>query len=336
VYLDGDGTTDLISGSWPGELFFFKGQGKGQFDAPVKLKDKHGKTINIGGGKRPDSGGMIVIAGDAKFEKGDKGQDVIVYEGERIVVPEGKSAGITGTASAVHAVDWDDDGKLDLLVGEIGGHVYLIPNEGTPKAWAFGKEQPLKAGGEEIKVDGGDAGPFAVDWDRDGRTDLLVGAGDGSVWLYRNVGSAKKPRLAAGVCLVSAGDTAYGADVPKEPRRGTRAKVCAVDWDRDGRLDLLVGDIATQKPDLPEPTPQQKAEQDQARKDLEPLQKRHGELISRVFSDKPPQGAEKEKVEKEMTELQEKMGKLRDKIPPEFEQHGWVWLFRRKPAATGG
>src|SRR3954451_13823245 len=115
-----------MSGSWPGEIFFFKARGKGQFDAPVKLKNKDGKTINIGGGKRPDSSGMVLIAGDAKFEKDEKtGRDVIVYEGERIVIPEGKSAGVTGTASAVHAVDWDGDGTIDLLVGDIGGNVYL-------------------------------------------------------------------------------------------------------------------------------------------------------------------------------------------------------------------
>ena len=86
--LDGDGIPDLISGSWPGEIFFFKGKGKGDFEAPVKIKDKKGKSINIGGGRR-DSGDMILVAGDATFETTDKGT-VIVYEGERIAVPKDK------------------------------------------------------------------------------------------------------------------------------------------------------------------------------------------------------------------------------------------------------
>ena len=170
--LDGDGIPDLISGSWPGEIFFFKGGPNHTFAAPVKLKDKHGKTINIGGGLRKNGGDMILVAGDATFENTDKGT-VIVYEGERIEVPSGKEAGITGTASAVHAVDWDGDGKIDLLVGDIGGNVYLLPNEGTREKYAFGKERQLTAGGKPLRVNG-DAGPFACDWDGDGKIDLLV------------------------------------------------------------------------------------------------------------------------------------------------------------------
>ena len=65
--LDGDGIPDLISGSWPGELFFFRGKGKGHFDAPIKLKDKNGKTINVGGGLQKHDD-MILVAGDAKYE----------------------------------------------------------------------------------------------------------------------------------------------------------------------------------------------------------------------------------------------------------------------------
>ncbi len=131
--LDGDGTLDVLSGSWPGELFFFKGQGKGKFDAPVKLKDKDGKTINVGGGVR-EQGEMLLVAGDAKYEKDEKGGQVIVYEVKLIAVPEGKSAGIPGTASALHAFDWDGDGVLDLLVGDIAGNVHLLRNEGTTPA----------------------------------------------------------------------------------------------------------------------------------------------------------------------------------------------------------
>ncbi|MCI0464198.1 MAG: VCBS repeat-containing protein, partial [Gemmataceae bacterium] len=279
--LDGDGQLDLLSGSWPGELFLFRGGPGRSFAAPVMLKDKDGNIINIGGGIREEPNGRILITGNAEFEQTPEGT-FVNYHGKRIQSTAEKPIAVTGTASAVHAVDWDGDGRLDLLVGDIRGQVYLIPNEGTAKAYAFGKERQLQAGGKLLRVDGGDAGPFAADWDGDGRLDLLVGAGDGSVWFYRNVGNAKAPELAAGVRLIPPGEASFGADAPKQPRRGMRAKVCAVDWNSDGRLDLLVGDFSTQKPDLPEPTPEQKAEHDKLRRQLESVMGRYRELVTKL------------------------------------------------------
>jgi hypothetical protein len=328
VDLNGDGYLDIISGSWPGELFFFEGGPDRTFAAPVKLKNKFGKTINIGGGRR-DSNKMILVAGDAVFDE-QSNYRAIIYEGERIEIPEGENGGITGTASVVHAVDWDGDGDLDLLVGDIGGNVYLIPNEGTAQAYSFGTEQQLKAGGKPLRVNG-DAGPFVADWDGDGKLDLLVGAGDGSVSLFRNIGSPGDPELAAAEKLVAPGTTAFGADAPAEPRRGIRAKVCVTDWDGDGRLDLLVGDFATQKPQLPPATPEQQAEQDRIRKELEGIQNQWSELINKLYSDKKVDNEERDKLQKQLTELSPRMEELRSKLPPEYENHGWIWLFLRNP-----
>jgi hypothetical protein len=332
VDLDGDGYVDLISGSWPGEIFFFKGGPNHTFAPPVKLKDKFGKTINIGGGIRQNTGEQILIAGDAQFEEKDK-KTFLIYEDQRIELANGQQAGITGTASTVHAVDWDGDGRIDLLIGDIGGNVYLIPNEGTPKAYAFGKPVPLQAGGKAIQVPGGDAGPFAADWDGDGRLDLLVGAGDGSVWFYRNIGTNKAPELAAGVQLVPPSQNSYYTS--KVPLRGIRAKVCAVDWNGDGRLDLLVGDFTMQKPNLPEPTPEKKAEQDKYRTKLKSIEARYHELAGKLYGQaRVKEKEERDKFQKELSKVSQEMTELRSKLPPEYEQHGWVWLYLRKPADT--
>jgi hypothetical protein len=335
VDLDGDGHLDLISGSWPGEIFFFRGDAKRNFALPVKLKHKTGKTMNIGGGLLKNGGGdYVLVAGDATFEKDDKGRDVIVYEGEKIPIPEGKQGGITGTASTVHAVDWDGDGKVDLLVGNIGGQVYFVPNEGTKKEFAFGQERPLEAGGKPIQVPHGDAAPYAADWDGDGKLDLLVGAGDGSVWFYRNTGSAKEPKLAAGVQIVPPGKAAYDGNAPKEPTRGIRAKICAIDYNGDGKLDLLVGDFATQKPDRPEPTPAEKAEHDKLRKEQQMVQKQYQELIDQLRGPKAVKDkAERERVQKELQKVGLRMSEIYSQLPREYENHGWVWLFLRQDPA---
>src|SRR6266478_6512245 len=96
---------DIIYGSWPGEIYFFRRNADGTFAAGQQLKDRHGKVINVGSG------------------------------------------------SAAFAVDWDGNGTLDLLVGNVLGEVYLIPNEGKGKELAFGTPRRLEAAGQPIKVD---------------------------------------------------------------------------------------------------------------------------------------------------------------------------------------
>lgn len=328
--INNDGHVDLLSGSWPGEIFLFKGGPDHSFAAPEMIKDKDGKIINIGGGireRRFDGG--ILIAGNAKFEHTPEGT-FVNYQGKRIESTPDRPIGITGTASAVHAADWDGDGDYDLIIGDIRGKVYLVPNEGTPESYAFGKEKQLLAGGNPINVKRG-AGPFTADWDGDGDLDLLVGADDGSVSLFRNTGDATSPELASAVLLVPPGEKASGRQAPKDVRRGKRSKICVTDWNGDGLLDLLIGDFAAQKPDLPELTPEDKAEHERIRKELELIRKPYSELFTKLRG--PSRVREKEKIEqvrKEMADLRKRMTDLRSKLPSEYERHGWVWLFLRK------
>jgi len=330
----------VLSGSWPGEIYVFRGLEGGAFAAPEKLRHPDGKAINFGGGLDTSWGGdHYIVRGDVQWETDGKGRTVLVYEGERFVVPEGKDPGSSGTASAVCATDWDDDGDVDLVVGDIDGRVALVRNDGTPKAWSFAKPAPLRAGGAELKVEG-DAGPFVADWDADGLPDLLVGDGRGAVSLFRNTGTRRAPALAAARVLVPKSAVKWD-DLPTVPTRGHRAKVCAADWNGDGRLDLLLGDMADQKPVLPEPTPEQKAEHDRLRAELETVRARYEELsadaaVLRQSGDR----AGLEKVEKETTAVRKRWGEIAEALPPDSEDHGWVWLFLRKgpapPAAADG
>jgi hypothetical protein len=335
VDLDGDGIKDVVSGSSPGEIYFFKGRTGSKFDAPVKLRNKDGKLINVGGGIQSNTDTQILVAGDASFEEKD-GKCYIVYNDQRIEMKPNQQAGITGTRSAVCVADLNGDGKLDLIIGNSNGGVFCVLNEGDAKNWKFGNEQPLLANGQPVKAASSLSAPCRADWDGDGKPDLLVGEEDGSVSWYRNTGAfdpkTRLPVFAAGRVLVPKGN--LGAD-STEPTRGIRAKICVADWNGDGRPDLLLGDLSQQKAILSEPTAQQKAEYDKAQAQIKELQPKYDAAMQKYVdtrSNAKLTANERQKAEKEFIELSSQMSTLQAKLPRETETHGWVWLFTRKPA----
>ncbi|MHC4931014.1 MAG: FG-GAP-like repeat-containing protein [Planctomycetota bacterium] len=331
--LNDDGHLDLISGSWPGEIYLFRGGEGRTFEKPEMIKDKEGHYINIGGGVREQPDGTILVTGHAEEETTDNGK-FLTCGRERIRVKPDQEVWSTGTASAVHAADWDGDGDYDLLIGDIRGRLFLVPNEGTKTEPSFGRESSLRTGLLVPAKVAGDAGPFVVDWDGDGDDDLLVGAGDGSVVLFRNAATkGAPPALGLPERLIPPGEVSYGDDVPSEPRRGHRSKICPVDWDGDGRLDLLVGDYTTQRPNLPEPTAEEKAEHDRLRKERDRLNQAYSALFDKLHGEgRVRDETEFEKRLQELHKVQQKLQDLGMRIPPEYESHGWVWLFLRKPA----
>jgi len=331
VDLDGDGIKDIVTGSWPGEIFIFRGRSDGTFGPPEKLKDKDGNVINVGGNIH-ETDDSITITGDAEFKE-DKDGHYVVYNGKTYRNTPEKQVLVTGCASSVAVADWNGDGLLDLIVGDIRGGVSVYLNEGTKQKYAFGKPIRLKANGKEIAVPHGDAGPCVADWDGDGLLDLIVGCGDGSVIFYRNIGTAKEPKLAEGVVLIPPGKIEYDADkISKEPTRGVRAKVCVVDYNGDGLLDLLVGDINNQKPNKPDPTPEQIKKQEAAKKEMQKLQGEYGQLVQKIIGPNREKDKDKaKKVNEDLTKLREKMMELQKESGSEYETHGWVWLFLREP-----
>jgi hypothetical protein len=128
-------------------------------------------------------------------------------------------------------IDWNGDGLYDLLLGDSDGFVTIFLNQGTNDSPRYTAGMKLKAGGKEIKVRSPSA-PCLVDWNGDGQRDLLVGNGGGYLHLFLNQGSNEESNFAPGVMVQAAG---------KDLDVGGRAYPCVVDWNEDGRKDLVMG-----------------------------------------------------------------------------------------------
>jgi len=334
VDLDNDGYKDMLTGSWPGELFWFRGTESGEYEKSVMLKGADGKFICIGGGiKETDDG--IKITGSAEFSISDDGKHYVTYHGKRIESTIEKNVTVTGTASVVHAVDWDDDGDLDLLVGNIRGHVYLIPNEGSSTESKFVGHQRIACGehAQTIMVKDGDAGPVTADWDGDGDLDLIVGCGDGSVRLYRNKGTRSEAKLAKAEELISACEVKYGDETPRTPTRGYRAKVCVTDYNGDGLQDILLGDYAKLGHDPPELREEEQKEHAELEKERDLVSKKYKKLINVIMGpDRTKDKDEAEAANDEIAKLRKRMTEIAEVLPATTTTHGWVWVFLQKPA----
>ncbi len=138
-----------------------------------------------------------------------------------------------GYSSMPDVVDWNNDTKKDLIVGEDDGRVHLLLNTGTDASPSFSDAVFLQDGSVpgELNV-GSRASPVAVDWSGDGKKDLVVGNTQGQLRYYRNVGTDAAPAFDGSVLFTTNG-------VPVSV--GWYSRPDAVDWDADGGIDIVCG-----------------------------------------------------------------------------------------------
>jgi hypothetical protein len=163
-----------------------------------------------------------------------------------------------------------------------------------------------------------------------------VGAGDGSVWVYRNIGTRKEAKYAAGVALLPACKRSWNpVPADQEPDcPGLRCKICVTDWNGDGRLDLLVGDYWSQNSVAPKLTPEETKRRDELKARRDELNRKWGELYQKLEKD----GKEDQETD-DLKNVQNELGKVHQelqKLEPRATSHGSVWLYIRKAEGANG
>jgi hypothetical protein len=135
--------------------------------------------------------------------------------------------------------DFDADGDLDLLCGEFLDGFTYFENRGTRARPGYTTGRRLKtADGSPLVMDLQMITPTAIDWDKDGNFDLIVGDEDGRVALVENTGALSIDRLPVFAA------PRYFQQEAETLKFGALATPCGVDWDGDGDDDIVSGNTA--------------------------------------------------------------------------------------------
>ena len=240
---------------------------------------------------------------------------------EPLIIPiKDKSEMTQNICTRPWAVDWNGDGKLDLVVGNFAGSFYVFDGKGNGKFAP--KPQALMTGaGETLKIKGHHGDPFAVDWDGDGDLDLLSGSSEGGVqWAENTAGRGKVPALKQFTSLIKPGQSFESGELVNEqdltgPTQSTR--VWADDVNGDGKLDIFVGDDVTLV----------SLAKGVTKKEYEKKYEKWKKALTEVSKERSEAKTDKEReaAQKRTTELYDQRKEFMHE-----DATGYVWLYRQK------
>ncbi|MBC2595238.1 VCBS repeat-containing protein [Ruficoccus amylovorans] len=220
---------DFVSASRLGNLYYYPSANTGDYDAPIRFKEKLLIAGEDGNALRdtatsgraltyPNEQGAwadIMVSGEGTlnyyaFTGRFTPAGAPIYKAPTKVLQKNADL-VSGALPTPSVIDWDGDGKLDILVGVSEGLIVFHKNTGTNDEPAFTESSYLRlADGRLLHVEAGYSGsvqglqeahwgyisPNAFDWNRDGLPDIVTGDITGDYNVYLNKGTPTEPALA--------------------------------------------------------------------------------------------------------------------------------------------
>jgi len=229
VDLTGDGKQDLVHGTSSGPLKYFRNTGSLSAASWTEVTSLFGGVLDVGGASTPR---FVDFDGDGDQDMFSGSTLGYIKYFENVGTPTSPAWSPNHSSfasvdhsiySAVYPADLDDDGLIDLIVGDLSGDLYFHRNTGS----GFPVQSGFFAG---INV-GGFSNPVLYDLDSDQDLDLVIGREDGTISCYENTGTSTSATWTADPTEFS------GIDV------GSNAVVTFGDVNNDDWLDMVVGDL---------------------------------------------------------------------------------------------
>ncbi|MCP4695892.1 MAG: VCBS repeat-containing protein, partial [Gammaproteobacteria bacterium] len=223
VDIDDDGDFDAFFGENDGTLIFYRNTGS--TDSPVFSPDALPQTATAAnpldgvdaGTRAVPSFTDIDKDGDLDLFFGEDGGTLKFYENSgsptapvfspaelpRIATAANPLDGVdAGTRAVPSFTDIDNDGDMDVFLGENDGTLKFYENSGSAASPLFVPAELPQSATAANPLDWVDVGtraaPYFTDIDADGDLDLFFGANDGLLYFYENNGSVTAPNFVTG------------------------------------------------------------------------------------------------------------------------------------------